>query len=380
MKKIRTGIIGVGFIGKQHIETIRRIPNTEVVAISDANEALAEATAQQLGIPHYTADYHKLLEDSKIDVIHNCTPVSLHYSVSKDVLLAQKHVYCEKPFTMDVAQAKELTELAAQSNRLAGVNFNYRQNAMVWEMKARVQSGSVGKIFTVNARYLQDWLLYETDTDWRMDPKLGGASRAISDIGSHLFDAMQAVMEKKIVAVNAHLITAYHTRKRFEKSGGTFSNSNGIAFESIPVFNEDEAFIMVRFEDGAHGLCRVSQVCAGRKNGMILEIEGSNCSLEWNQERPDQLWIGHRDTPNELLYADSRALTGKARELAFLPAGHPLGWQDALKNAIEAFYTAIRAEDPSQQPTYATFADGAYVMRIIDACLKSNQAGRWMEV
>lgn len=379
MKKIRSCIIGVGFIGKQHIETIRRIPNTEVVAISDANEALAEATAKQLGIPYYTADYHKLLENAEINVVHNCTPVSLHFSISKEALLAGKHVYCEKPFTMNTAQAKELSELALRCGLLCGVNFNYRQNAMIWEMRERVRSGEVGTLFTVNARYLQDWLLYETDTDWRMDPALGGDSRAISDIGSHLFDAMQVVAQQKITAVNARLITAYPTRKRFEKSGGTFSGAAGGSFETISVKNEDEAFIMVRFEGGAHGLCRVSQVCAGRKNAMAVEVEGSRCSLAWNQERPDRLWVGRRDTPNEMVYADKKFLTGRAKELSYLPAGHPLGWQDALKNAIEAFYTAVRREKAGPQ-NYATFADGAYVMQIIDACLKSNSAGQWMEV
>ena len=379
MKKIRSCVIGLGFIGKQHIETIRRIPNTEVVAVADANEELAKAAADQLGIPRYTADYHKLLEDSEIDVVHNCTPVSLHYPISKDALLAQKHVYCEKPFTINVGQAQELTALAQNSGCLAALNFNYRQNAMVWEMQARVHKGELGRIFSINARYLQDWLLYETDTDWRMNPSLGGASRAISDIGSHLFDTIQVIANKKIVAVNAKLLTVYPVRKRFEKKGGTFSSASGTNFEPISVTNEDEAFIMVKFEDETYGTCRVSQVCAGRKNGMVIEVEGSRCSLEWQQERPDKLWIGRRDAPNEILYADKAFLSQKAGELSYLPAGHPLGWQDALKNAIEAFYTDIRL-NKALQPSYATFADGAYVMRIVDACLKSDSAGRWMEV
>ena len=381
MKKLRVGVIGTGFIGKQHIEAIRRIPGAEVLAIADANGEMAKSVAESMCVPAYFTDYHSMLNDDAIDVVHNCTPSAMHYGINKDIILAGKGVYCEKPFTLTTDESEELVKLAAEKKVAAGVNFNYRHNAMVQEMRERLCNGSVGRPLMVSGEYLQDWLLYDTDFDWRLDPKLGGESRAVADIGSHCFDTAQFVLGCDIKRVYAKLMTMHPVRKRCEKNG-TFSAGAGRVLEQVPVHSEDAAFIMAEFENGVPALFQVTQVCAGKKNGLALTVSASQAALEWAQERPDRLWIGRRDTPNEEVYADAKYLTGNAKAYASLPNGHPVGWHDALKNAIGAFYEAIR-EGSFAKPgskRYTDFARGHQVMRLVDACLESSRTGDWVEV
>lgn len=380
MEKLRIAIIGTGFIGKQHIEAIRRIPGTEVVAIVDSNEAMAKAVCNDLGIEKYYLDYKEMLQDETIDIVHNCTPSAMHYSINKDVIASGKHIYCEKPLTLTSAEAEELVALAKEKKVSTGANFNYRHNAMVREMHERVQAGMIGKVLSVHGEYLQDWLLYDTDYDWRMDPKMGGESRAIADIGSHCFDTIQYVTDKKIKQVYANLVTVHPVRKRMEKTG-TFSNGTGKILEEIAIHSEDEAHIIVKLEDGTTGLFHVSQICAGKKNHLQICVSGENASLEWNQERCDKLWIGKRDSGNEELFAGPQYLTGEAAAYATLPNGHSVGWADAFRNAINSYYTAIRNNTFNQEKQgYVTFEDAHYVMKIVEACLKSNQTKDWITI
>lgn len=380
-KVLRIGVIGTGFIGKQHIEAIRRIPGTEVVAVSDSNEEMVKSVSEQLHIPSYYSDYKELLKNETIDIVHNCTPSALHFEINKAIMKSGKHVYCEKPLTLNTNESEELVRLAKEKGVAAGANFNYRHNAMVQEMHERVKNNSIGEVLVVHGQYLQDWLLYETDYDWRLDPKMGGESRAVSDIGSHCFDTMQYILNKKIISVYANLITVYPVRKRTEKTGGTYSGQQGKVLEEIPIHSEDAAFIMVKFENGIQGLFNLSQVGAGKKNGLSVTISGSTASLEWDQERPDKLWVGHRDSGNEEIYAASGFLTGTAKRYALLPNGHPLGWADALKCAIQSFYESILSGTcQEEKQNYATFAEGHYIMKLIEACLLSNKQKRWIDI
>lgn len=380
MRTLRVGVIGVGFIGKQHIEAIRRIPGTMVAAVADSNGEMAQRVSEQLGIPQYYTDYHDLIDDPEIDIIHNCTPSSLHFPINMDVLRKGKHIYCEKPLTIDTAEAEQLVVAAEAAGVAVGVNLNYRHNAMVQEMHERLVNGSVGRPLIVHGQYLQDWLLYDTDYDWRMDPALGGSSRAVADIGSHCFDTAQFVMDKKIISVFAKLINVYPVRKRCE-TDGTFSAGHGKVLEEVPVPSEDAAFIMVKFEDGTPGLFNITQVCAGKKNGLALTISGSEAAMEWEQERPDRLWIGHREKPNETVYADAKYMTGGAKAYASLPNGHAVGWADAFKNAINAFYTAIREDSYSEaNQRYTSFETGCQIMKLVDGCLLSNETQKWVDI
>ncbi len=381
MKILKVAVIGTGFIGKQHIEAIRRIPGTEVVAVVDSNEEMAKRTSEQFFIPKYYKDCKELLADIDVDVIHNCTPSAMHYPISKEAVENGKHVYCEKPFTLTCTESEELVTLAKEYKVAAGVNFNYRQNAMVQEMNQRVENGSIGNLLTVYGEYIQDWMLYDTDYDWRLDPKLGGESRAIADIGSHCFDTIQFVCGKKIVSVYANLTTVHPVRKKMEKEDGTFSASTGKVLEEMSIHSEDFAYIMVKFEDGMQGLFHVSQVAAGKKNAFKINVCGAGSSLEWNQERPDKLWIGHRDSGNEELYVGAQYMTGEAKRYATLPNGHPVGWADAMRNGIENFYESIQKDSYLEnQQNYVTFEDAHYIMKIVEACLDSNKSQSWVDV
>jgi predicted dehydrogenase len=380
-KVLRVGIIGTGFIGKQHIEAIRRIPGTEVAAIADQNADMAKSVKEQFKIPVCYSDYTELLKDETIDIVHNCTPSAMHYSINKAIINSGKHVYCEKPLTLTFAESEELVLAAREKGVAAGVNFNYRHNAMVREMHERVKNQSIGKVLLVYARYLQDWLLYDTDYDWRLDPKVGGESRAVADIGSHCFDILQYILDRHITSVYANLITVYPVRKRTKKDGGTYTEKYGKTLEEIPVHSEDAAFLMVRFDDGTQGLIDLSQVSAGKKNGLDITINGSEAALEWEQERADKLWVGHRDTGNEEIYAGPQFLTGEARCYAALPGGHSLGWADALKSAVNSFYESILCGSFTQDLVgYATFSDGHYIMKLVEACLESSRTKVWVDI
>lgn len=380
MKILNVGVVGTGFIGKQHIEAIRRIPGTRVMAVADSNLETAKRTAGELCIPKYYGSYQELLADPEISIVHNCTPSAMHLAVNRDAILAKKHIYSEKPLTLSAEESKELIALAGENEVAAGVNFNYRHNVMVKEMRQRVKN-NIGKVFHLEVRYLQDWLMYPTDYDWRMDSKVGGVSRAVADIGSHCFDTVQYVLDQRIVSVYARLHTVFPVRQKCMSTGGTFGGKKGPVIEEVPVTSEDFAYILLRFEDGTTGIMHVSQVCAGRKNGLELLVSGSEYALEWKQERADRLWVGHRDIPNEELCADGKLLTDEVRKFATLPGGHAVAWHDALRNAIQVFYQSIRENDfKSTQQDYVTFETGHYLMKLIEACMKSDKTSQWVSV
>lgn len=377
MKTLRVAVIGAGFIGKQHVEAIRRIPGTIVIALADINEKAGEDTAKRLKIPAFYRDYKEMIEKEKPDVVHNCTPSSLHYGVNKAVISKRIPVYCEKPLTLRAEEAKELTELAEKMQVVTGVNFNYRNNVMVHEMKELIRQGRIGDPIMIYAEYLQDWLLYETDYNWRMDPAVGGESRAVADIGSHCLDLAQYVLGKEIRAVYARLIRVYPFREKAVNTAETFRKAADTEYERISVQNEDAAYIMAEFEDGMQGLFYVTQVCAGAKNALKICVSGKKASLTWEQERPDHLLIGNRDKGNEDCYAGAPYLTDYGKAYMQLPEGHPAAWTDALTNGIDDFYRKICRAD--YQRVSADFKTGCKIMKIVEACLKSSREERWVE-
>ena len=370
MSKIRVGIIGTGFIGKQHIEAARRIPNVEVVAVCEHTEELAKAVANAFGIDHYFGDVDKMLSAGlDLDVVHNCTPSSMHYELNKKILHAGVNLYCEKPLTLTASESEELVELVKAKGLKGAVNFNYRHNATVEEMKQRIKNKSIGDVWFISAEYLQDWLLRETDFDWRVDAKYGGSSRAISDIGSHCFDTIQYIMDEKISAVRAKRYVAHPTRTVI-KDGKEVK---------IEVENEDAALINVKFESGTEAVVRVSQVTAGKKNDFKILVEGTEQSLEWHQEKPDRLHIGNRDVGNVEIFADAKYLTDRAKEKINLPNGHAVGWADAFTNAIKSFYEHLKAPTPAHHE-YVDLEAAHHIMKLIDACVTSDDSGQWIDV
>lgn len=380
METLRIGIVGVGYIGNKHIETIRRIPHTRIMGVVDADYERACRTARDLEIPCVYTTVDEMLASDQIDVIHNCTPTSKHFEVNKKVICAGKSLYCEKPLTMNLEEAAELMALLEKNPVPNAVNLNYRMNALVQEMRTRVQDGESGRLFMVTGSYVQDWMMYQDDYDWRLDLEMGGRSRALSDIGSHLFDLCQFVTGQHITAVNAKLMIVHPKRLHYEKDGGTFSKEKGRFLGEVEVQNEDVANIMIRLSGGAEGMMQVSQITAGHKNDLRLRLDLEKCSYEWKQENGDMLYIGYRGRPNEILHREADMLSEQVRGFSRLPAGHPEGWNDVLYNAISAFYRSINEKNDGQTVPYATIEDGVSVMKVIDACMKSDREMRWVDV
>lgn len=380
---INVGIIGSGFIGPAHLEALRRLGNINVVALSDSSHQKAVEQAARLCIPHAYSDVAALLSHPGLHAVHNCTPNHLHAAINRQVVLAGKHLFSEKPLCMAPDEARELVALTDAAGVVNGVSFVYRQFAMVQQAASMIRHASVGRIFSAQGSYLQDWMLEETDYNWRVDAKRGGVSRAMADIGSHWCDTVQFVTGRKIIAVMADLATVWPTRKEDVSGGATFSiKSQQVQYEDRRVDTEDLGFVLLRFDDGSKGCFSVSQVAAGRKNRLSLEISGSKASLAWDQEMPQQLWIGHRHRANQMLSDDPSLLNEDVATRARFPGGHSEGWPDAFRAMMAAFYQAVEnGTMPARgTETFATFRDGAQVMAIVDAIVESHRQQRWISV
>jgi predicted dehydrogenase len=384
MKKIKVGVIGTGFIGPTHIEAVRRLGFVEVAGLAASSFEKAKETAAELGIAKAYRDYREMLEDPEIEVVHNCTPNHLHFSINKEIILAGKHVLSEKPLAMNSHESAELLELAKKHGVVHGVNFNYRQMGSVQNLEKMVAGGEFGHINLVHGSYLQDWLLFETDYNWRLAPEMGGKTRAVADIGSHWCDTVQYVTGKRIVEVFADMATVLPVRKKPLANVSTFGaqSEDEISYEDVEIKTEDHASVLVRFDDGSKGVFTVSQVSAGRKNRLSFEIDGSKSSASWNQEEPEKLWIGHRDKPNELLLADPSLFRPEAKSSIHHPGGHNEGWPEGLKNMMFNFYSFIRdgKDLKVDKPNFATFEAGHLSMCITDAILESHEQQKWVKV
>lgn len=377
---INVGIIGSGFIGPAHIEALRRLGFVQVVALCDGTLEQAQEKAQALNIPHAYGNVEELLAHPDLHVVHNCTPNHLHAQINRQILRAGKHVFSEKPLCMTPEEAHELVELAEQAGVVHGVSFVYRQFAMVRQAQSMMREGSLGRLFASHGSYLQDWMLLDTDYNWRVDAALGGASRAVADIGSHWCDTVQFVTGRRIVEVMADLSIVWPTRKANVAGNSTFTQEDSAVFENKAVTTEDFGSVLFRFDDGSKGCFSVSQVSAGRKNRLSFEINGSEKSVAWDQEVPQQLWIGHRSQANQTLSDDPGLMNRDAADSAHFPGGHIEGWPDAFKNMMAQFYRAVQTGVMPVKPLFATFYDGANVMYIIDAIVKSHQQQRWVNV
>jgi len=377
---INVGIIGSGFIGPAHIEALRRLGFVQVVALCDGTLEQAQEKAQALNIPHAYGNVEELLAHPDLHVVHNCTPNHLHAQINRQILRAGKHVLSEKPLCMTPEEARELVELAERAGVVHGVSFVYRQFAMVRQAQSMMREGSLGRLFASHGSYLQDWMLLDTDYNWRVDAALGGASRAVADIGSHWCDTVQFITGRQIVEVMADLSIVWPTRKANVAGNSTFTQEDSAVFENKAVTTEDFGSVLFRFDDGSKGCFSVSQVSAGRKNRLSFEINGSEKSVAWDQEVPQQLWIGHRSQANQTLSDDPGLMNRDAADSAHFPGGHIEGWPDAFKNMMAQFYRAVQTGVMPVKPLFATFYDGANVMYIIDAIVKSHQQQRWVSV
>jgi predicted dehydrogenase len=379
-RRIKTAVIGTGFMGRVHTEAIRRVGNVDVVAVAAHTLDEAKAFAQSVGIETATADYKSLLKDKSIDAVHVCTPNFLHYPVSKEAMEAGKAVLCEKPMTMTVGEARDLVDTADRTGVPNCVNHNLRFYPVVQQIRAMIEAGELGEVLIVQGTYSQDWLLYDTDYNWRVESKANGALRAMGDIGSHWMDMITHLTAQPITAVCADLQTFHKTRKRPKVAVQTFAGKllKPEDYEEVPIDTDDFGSVLVRLGDRARGCFTVSQMSAGRKNRFSFEIFGTKCGVGWDQERPDELWIGHRNTPNQILLKDPSLLLPKAAAFADLPGGHSEGYDDTHKQICKRFYAKVA--DPSAAIEYPTFAEGLEGMVRLEKVLESHRKQGWVTV
>lgn len=362
MEKLKAVVIGAGLIGRQHAEAIMRTPYVELAAISEPNDELRKQVGKSLGVDTYPC-YREMIERVRPDVVHNCTPNHLHFEINKYVLEQGIHIYSEKPLAVSVPEGEELVALAKEKGVANGVNFNYRHNAAVQQMGAVLRSGEAGRPLLIHGHYIQDWLLYESDFNWRVISAKGGRSRALADIGSHWFDTVQAVTGRRIISVLANNFTVHPQRG-----------------DGHTVDTEDGSMVVLKFDDGTIGNVVVSQVSAGYKNNFDISLDCQNYSLRWNQEQSDRLKIGTREGGVCDTYAGPEFLADGIKRYGTIPSGHPVGWADAMTNAVKEFYASV--QDGSYKDacslSYSDFANAVYIMRIVEACMRSSDSGQWV--
>jgi predicted dehydrogenase len=372
---VRAGVVGTGFIGTVHVEALRRL-GVEVVGVVGSSPERARAKA----LAPVVEGYEQLLADDRVDVVHLTTPNHLHYPQVKQALEAGKHTVCEKPLAMTSEQSAELVELARQSGLVHCTNFNIRFYPQVRQARALVAEGALGTVWNVHGGYLQDWLQLPTDWNWRLEPEKGGTLRAVADIGSHWLDLVQFVTGTRIESLLADLATAIPVRQRPAGEVETFAGADDVEREAAEMTTEDVAHILLRFENGTRGSLVVSQVSAGRRNSLRFEVDGSKGAVAWDSERHEELWLGHRGRPNELLLRDPALLAPEARSGTRLPAGHAEGFAETFKELYRTVYTAAAAGEPPDEPDYPTFVDGHWENVLGDAVALSNRERRWVEV
>jgi predicted dehydrogenase len=377
--RLRTAVVGAGFIGPHHVDAVQRGGYADVVALVDRDPDRGPVTARSLGVDRAVTDLETVLGDLSIDVVHICTPNTTHVDMARAALAAGKHVVVEKPVATDRAGATSLLEMASAAGRHAAVALTYRGYPMVARARELVRGGGIGDLRLVHGGYIQDWLSDPSDYNWRLDSTAGGASRAFADIGTHWFDTVEYISGVRATAVMADLATLIPIRHRPRRATAAFGTAVG-ATEPVNVDTEDAATVLIRFADGARGAVVVSQVSPGHKNDLTVHFSGSERSLGWAQEEPERLWLGGRGESTALTRTPSGTWP---LGVPALPAGHPEGWAEALRDLLRPFYAAIAAGAPppdGPDAPYPTLADGARGVALIDAVVESSHTGRWVDV
>lgn len=380
MKQWNTAVIGAGFIGRVHLEAIRRLGQILIAALTDPELERAKQLGAEFSVGRIEADLLGILEDQSIDAVHICTPNHLHFPVAKAALEAGRHVICEKPLATTVNEAKALTAIASQAGKRNCLCHSLRYYPAVQQMRAMRNAGELGEILAVQGTYLQDWLAEDTDWNWRVLSSAGGPSCCMADIGSHWFDMAEHVTGCRVSALCTDLHTFHETRKRpkaaIETFAGKFPRPDD--YDAVEIDTEDFGAVLFRMGDHTRGAMTARQVSRGCKNRLNIEIYGSKCGVAWDQERPDELWIGHRNTDNQVLAKDPSLLREGARRFADLPGGHSDGYDDTFKQVFRRFYASL--EDGRLEPEYPQFRDGLRQLQLVEAELESSRKQGSMEV
>ena len=379
LTSLRAGIIGTGFIAPVHIEALRRL-GVQVTAVCGST-ARARATAEKWAIPHVFGDYdyRAMLASPEVDVVHITSPNKVHVEQALAALAAGKHVVCEKPLGMDTAETARVVKQAAKAKTVLAVNYNCRFFPAVLQMRAAVQRGDLGRIIHVNGHFFQDWLLKETDYNWRLLASEGGKLRAVGDIGTHWIDAASFILGARVDSVFATLETFHKRRKRPRGEVATFAKIDPRTMVSYNVDTEDFASVLLRYDNGVHANVAISQVAAGRKCSLALGIYGTAGSMRWDLEQPNEILVGRRDEPNQILQRGTAGFQEDVAHFTDYPGGHPEGFPDSHKMHLRAVYEHI-ASGRKTPLLFATAADGHHEVKICEAVLKSATGKKWVTV
>jgi predicted dehydrogenase len=353
------------------------LAGAEILGVMASSPERSREVAEDWGVEQAYGSIDEVA-DSKAEIVHICTPNASHVPYAVALMQAGKHVLCEKPLGVSLEDARHAAQIAADTGVINTIPFAYRFHPMVREMRARVQADDFGAINLMHGSYLQDWLLNPRATSWRVDPKAGGPSRAFGDIGSHWCDLVEWVTGDRIGRLVA--TTSITIKQRPAATAATFSAAESDA-PLVDVQTEDTALIMFRTVDDVAGSAVISQLSAGRKNRLWVEVDGMHQSATFDQELGEQLWIGS-ESGAQLLVRDPNHGSAEQRRLSSLPAGHAQGYAQCFESYVADSYAAVdayagRGEVPDGLPT---FADGARAAEICDAMLRSASSGEWVSV
>jgi predicted dehydrogenase len=384
---LRAGVIGTGFIGPVHIEALKRL-GVQVTAICGSTKSAGE-TARQWGIPEVYGDYdyRAMLRSPNVDVVHITSPNKVHVEQSLAALASGKHVVCEKPLGMTSSETARVVEAAAApGSPVFAVNYMCRFFPAVLQMRALVQRGDIGRIIHVQGHFFQDWLLKETDYNWRLLASEGGKLRAVGDIGTHWVDAVSFILGARVQRVMAHLETFHKTRLRPQGEVQTFASVDPASMVPYAVDTEDFGSVLMQFgaaghpfADAVHANCAISQVAAGWKCSLAVGIYGTKGSVRWDMQQPNEIMLGRRDEPNQILQRGTAGFCEDVAGFTDYPGGHPEGFPDSHKMHYRAVYEHIAA-NRSTPALFATAEDGHHEVKLCEAILRSHDAGAWVAV
>lgn len=378
LSRIGAAVIGTGFIGSVHLSTLRRL-GIPVVGVLGSSASRGADRARALGVAKAYSSLEDLLADPAVQVVHVTSPNVAHYSQVKAILAAGKHVICEKPLAMTSAQSAEMLALARASGKVAAVCYNTRFYPLNQHAHGMMKAGELGDLRLITGHFHQDWLATDTDWNWRLEAEEGGPLRSVSDIGTHWVDLTTFVTGQKPVAVMAELATFIPERQKPIGPVETFTATKGTT-ETRKIETDDAATILLRYGNGGRGMLSTSQVSHGRRGLLSWDISGSKASAAWSAEHPEDLWIGHREGPNQILLRDPSLMNPTGAAAAFMPGGHPEGFADTWAAFFTQVYRDVARGGRGTDSTWATFDDGHYEMLFCDAVLASATSGTWVNV
>ncbi len=378
MHEIGAAVIGTGFIGSVHLNTLRRL-GVPVVGILGSSSARGAERAKALGVPRAYGSLEELLADPAVQVVHVTSPNVAHYPQVKAILSAGKHVICEKPLSMTSAQSADMLALARASGKIAAVCYNTRFYPLNQHAHGMMAAGELGDLRLITGQFHQDWLAKDTDWNWRLEADEGGPLRSVSDIGTHWVDLTNFITGQKPVAVMAELATFIPERQKPLGPVETFTTAKG-ATETRKIATDDAATILLRYGNGGRGVLTTSQISHGRRGLLTWDISGSKASAAWNAEAPENLWIGHREAPNQILLRDPSLMNPFGAAASGMPGGHPEGFADTWAAFFSQVYADVARGSRGPQSTWASFEDGHYEMLFCDAVLESAAQGTWVNI